>query len=424
MSIDYEEDFDGMEDVEEAAGWDNIPGKTSSEQSNEPMDEGSDPFSAEAGSASTSTGNESVGSGGFTKAQNISINKASGAFAISVEAPKGSPNKYRMQTLENDEGVACKAMQVFVGDGVDIGEDRGFFKKSVVYLTKPMQSAVNRALQEMGCKTTCGQYLEAYGDCTGGTRKESLACELIDTITGGFYTGKHEVTYRGRKANLKRISDSGFINWKKQGVVDIHPFFRQSAIDPSSWKVPNRYLYIHVAKFQPVPSDCHVPDLPDKYAGRTLKFTDWASKSFTIFEKAMAAAYAGSKSLDVLEVLTGAKRAEFDKWFQKCVLHIVLTPVPTKNFGDHMHPRFWSAIKKDRVTKSGGVKNEGLGISIYEAMQTREFAIAMTNNRNAKPYSEDDVETYWVDCCGDKAITKKDGRMVSIKDTGEVRKTR
>jgi len=419
-------DFDDNDDLGEVSGED-AWGKVAEEEPEVQKfeDDGDDPFTAKAGSAATSTGSEKLGGGGdYSKTQSIMINKDAGCFALIEKAPEGSKgNKFIPVSMENEEGTPCKALRVFIGDGSEINEDRGFYKKSVIYYSKDQQSAINQALSDMGSKKSIAQYVAAYGDCTDGTVDTEIPVDLLDTITAGFYLGKEAVYWKGRKADLARISQTKLINWKRKDNQTFNPCFLEKAINPSSWRVPSRYFYIHVEKFQAVPNDIAVPSMPDDMDGRVLKFTDWASKSFTYFERATATAFAKKNEYDVLEVLNGGKRAEFDKWIQKLVLNITLAPVPTKSYGVHQHPRFWAKVKEDRVVNEE-VKAKGCGISLWEAMHTREFAIAVKGNRNAKPFSDDEVKVMWADCCGTRMIQSKGGRTTSVEDTSNYRKNK
>lgn len=391
------------------------------EETTQPVTSGSE-FDCEAGSASTSTGSEKSGGETYAKQQNLVLNHKSGAFGMVEKAPEGSKGrKFDVNTFENEEGTPCKGMKVFVGDGQIFSEDRGHYRKSQIFLSEPKVAFVNEALQQIGCQKTIGKFISAYGDCTGGIKDVEIPVSLYDTIVAGAMKNASIVRWGKHSINLKEISDRMVIDWKHQDGRDHNPLFREAAMKPTSKKLPNSHYYIHVDKFQPVPDDIEISEMPDDVAGRMLKFTDWASRSFTLLEKALAAGYAIKQQVDVLDVLTGKSRGAFDKWMQNVVLHVTTGIAKTKSYGDFTHPRFWAAVKKDRVV-NGEVRTEGLGLSIYETMKTREFAIAMKQARNARPYSDERVEEFWLETCGDRAIFKKDGRTVIVKDNAGNRK--
>jgi len=426
---DYEDDFDndfdgevGEEDGFEVAEEEDAYSTPQMKQ--EQVDP--DLFSANAGSEETSTGHE-VLKADYPKVESLMITK-SGAWGINIPGK----DRHTTLTLKDPDGTNCTALQVCFSDGSETGRRRGYYLKSTIRLDDDKVRMMNDALSELGAPYTIGNYINAFGDCTGGlaefngdsTEKKGLSVDLYDRIVAAFIKRQNIFRWSTITADFSRLYEKYRCDWNLNVNGEKRPnYFREDCVGGNKHKLVNVYYWVHIKNIRAVPETVEVPVIHKSKVGRAFRFTHYQSRAFTIFEKACASAFAINKGVHVSRILRGPIRKEFDKWFQTLIVDFTIHSFTQGNYGEQNHPRMWSAIKEDRSVR-GEIKTKGMGVSIYEAMKTQQFADAISGHDNASPLEEEDVKKYWIECCGKHMIVSKGGKRILKVDKEEVRKTR
>ena len=392
-------------------------------------------FECQAATAEDSTGTDVMGKG-FSRPEEILINEQ-GKWCVNVPVkndPGGKKSK-NVVLRSKDGSDEMKGMQLFIGDGEEVKETRGWWLVSNIFLTENQCKKVNLALRQLpGCQKQIKTVVTAYGDCRTGITDVNLPVDIYDTIVAGFRLGLPEVTVMNRfKVNLRlineKIPDSFEPRINQNGVREREKVFRMKSLDSTAFEnnLPHQMLKIHVKDFRPVPHTVVKPEIHKERTGRVLRFTGFQARSFKLFEYGMASAYAMSKGdIPVLSVIRpdGELRRDFDAWFRTVVIDVTEGEKEVTT-GTKIHPRWWASIKNDRLSKDGKfIVTKGLGVTLWEAINSKHFADALNGKTNSAPFEEDELNNYWHECCGEYLIATSKGRRKIFIDEKNLRKTR
>lgn len=324
----------------------------------------------------------------FSFPQIISVGRTGFDIDIPYKTDEGK-TKRKKRTISNDD-APIYGMIVNLGDGKKIEEDNGYFNKTQVFVNQAQQKVLQAAIDALFGPGVhkIPRVVSSYGNCSGGiVELQNMNTDIWDQLVRGLHNQAEE---------FREFWENNAVVWDKNNKgKDVNPPVFKMA-DGSQ---PHKKYFFHLENIETVPH-VRLDPIPSSCSGRVFRITSWPAQGFILFRAALGICFANYQGVDATTVLRGSMEDDFEEWFRTLPIEITIDSVESSDFGSFLHPKFFVPVK------------EALGMGLWEAMQTKNFAVAMNPKLTPRQFAADRLEDLWVTMAGRRYVRENTCPMI------------